>query len=98
MTDETPQPAVQRDRFRNLSELNALGWITGLAYVAAIGLGVAGFAMSTGYVTADELPIIAGLSWWSGFLLTVAVIATVALIVLSGVRELLSRAHPDRQL
>jgi hypothetical protein len=67
-----------------------------LSLIAAVVLFLVGLFVGTGTVpTAGEVATKIGLSWWSTFMMTVAVVAFVGTLVLAGVRRMLIGAGLD---
>ncbi|QCQ16979.1 hypothetical protein [Microbacterium sp. RG1] len=85
MTTETPTT-------RRTTELLALWVIAGVALVVGVILALTAGASADSFNSADDVVIVAALSWWSNALLLVGVIMAAGALVLSGVRSLLRRS------
>nr|WP_316305669.1 hypothetical protein [Clavibacter michiganensis] len=90
MIEATQEPTQKADA---PGQLVGLITLTVLAFIAAVVLFIVGLVIGgDGSPNAREAAIQIGLAWWSGFLLTVAVVAFIGVLVLAGVRRLLSTA------
>lgn len=84
MADTTTQRPLAPGQLVGLNTLSVLALIASLVFGIVALVNTAEDSM--------PLDVIAALSWWSGFTLTVAVVAFVGSLVLAGVRRMLAQA------